>query len=370
MIVAEPAFAPAPRPRPALRVVQDGEQDCSTCRNMHACWKRDIEDQAIITNLLVCRIKRGIEREKATRVFLKLIRPKLLRMGKWVATRTGMPLRDAVAEMESVAVESLIRDYSMGERVPPIVWLFNEKLGSVRHWAVRTVAVARKQRSRCLSYGGIGSEANVQATSDSGTDIADLETRLIRLNYIATGNRVHSAPPGIADEPEARNGDIEELCARALEIVHDGQTLPVTEYRILKFYMMNARENEQRMLDWVHKHMCGVLGLQTQSVSRLYGLAYRRLLDAVGLSKQYLAKRGIKTNIPKRRSDSESRSWLTADEIIETLRVVDEAKTNGDATYIDIAWALGMTDMTLLNVRKRYAGKTPDEIRAMCGRKK
>jgi hypothetical protein len=105
-------------------------------------------------------------------------------------------------------------------------------------------------------------------------------------------------------------------------------------------------------------------------VSRLYGLAYRRLLDAVGLSKQYLAKRGIKTNIPKRRSDSESRSWLTADEIIETLRVVDEAKTNGDATYIDIAWALGMTDMTLLNVRKRYAGKTPDEIRAMCGRKK
>lgn len=357
MLATTIPMTPLP-PRPRLRVVENGAQDCSTCRNMTSCWKSGLDEQAVALNILVCRIQRGIQRDKATRLFLHLIRPKLLKIAKWVRSRTGMDVHDAVREMESVAIETLLTTYVMGELVPPIVYLFNERHGAVRHWAVRTVSEARRQRAMYLSYGGTA--AGERATEGGG----DLEARLISLNRVATQSRIHTAPPGLVEEGEdaGRDERIEALCQRALSVVEDGVTLPVTEYRILKFFLVNARDGV-RMTEWITPHMARILGIPPNNVSRLYGLAYRRVIEKIGHKKTYLKARGLVPNVVRTADGSSKR--LTADEIIEALRLLEEGRGHG-ATVMDVAWALGATDITIHNVKRRYAGKTPEEIRAMC----
>ena len=338
------AHAPAPAPAPPrLRVIQDGAQDCSTCRNVQTCWKPQADDQATVLNLLVCRIQRGIAREKSTRLFLSLIRPKLLKMAKWVHGRTGMAIQDAVREMESVAIETLLTTYVMGEVVPPLVFLFNDRYGSVRHWAVRTVAETRKARQTCLSYGAVGDTGDV-----------DLERRIAGLNRMST--QIRTPPPALPDTAAEDEDEIaarEALMNRVMRIVEDGVTLPVAEYRVLKFHL-NAPQ--QRTVHGYLKHVA-----QKKQVSRLYALACRRIVEALGHKEAYLAARGIRAKA--QRTDASQR--LTVDEVLEVLRLLEE----GRGTVMDVAWALGATDATVHNVRRRYRGKTIEEIRALCAKK-
>lgn len=355
--VALPA-PPPPRPvsigaRASLRVVQDGAQDCSTCRNVSTCWPATMKVDAIVSNLLVCRMQRGIDREKSTRALLRLIRPKLKKTARWVAARTGGSVENAVMDMESVAVETLLSDYVMGELAPPLVWLFNQKYGGIRHWAVRTVAAAARDQELHLSYGSIGTEPS--SANENGVD---LEARLTQLNRAATGGFVRMTAPPMFDGSlaEAEALDNERVLA-ALDIVEDGKTLPVAEYRVLKFCLANAYGNE-RMTDWLHQHLASVMGISRQNVSRLYGMAYRRVLDAVGMRGSYLRARGIEA--PKTRRVNRTKP-LTVDEVIAALHILEVSR--GRATLLDVAWALGVTDKTVLSLRRRFAGMTPDLIR-------
>lgn len=334
---ASPGLAPAAPAAPAarLRVIQDGAQDCSTCRNVQTCWKPQTDNQATVLNLLVCRIQRGIAREKSTRLFLKLIRPKLLKIAKWVRSRTGMPIMDAVREMESVSIETLITTYVMGEVVPPIVYLFNDRYGAVRHWAVRTVAEAKKRRATDISY--------------DASDL-DLEQRVAQLNRLVTQHRVQTPPPPLVegeteDEVQARQALVDWV----MRIIEDGVTLPVAEYRVIRF-CLSVGPGAHRYLQQVAKR---------KQVSRLHAMGCRRIIEALGRKDAYLRSKGIRSGVV-RRVDASRR--LTADEILEVLRLLEE----GHGTVMDVAWALGATDATVHNVRRRYAGKTVEEIRALC----
>lgn len=338
---------PPPRPirigAPRLRVLQDGAQDCSTCANMTSCWAskgaQPLEAEAIVSNLLVCRIQRNIARDTSTRLFLSLIRPKLKQAARSVA-RTGMSADEAVRELESHVMVTLLERYVMGEAAPPIVWLFHDKLGTVSLWVRHTVRDANRQRDRYLSY----------SSSDTATSNADLETRITLLNRVASGHRVHGPPAALT--PTVSEDPVEsERCRVALDVLEDGLTLTTAEYRVMRFCLQNARGSE-RMTDWLHQHMAKVLGVTRSVVSRLYGLSYRRLLDAVGLRRAYLSAKGIEPSTSRRTF----RGRLTAEEILQVIE-------NGHAASLDVAWALGISDVAVKQLRRKYAGMTPDQIR-------
>jgi hypothetical protein len=73
------------------------------------------------------------------------------------------------------------------------------------------------------------------------------------------------------------------------------------------------------------------------------------LIDAMGLRREYLQTRGI-SPAPKPKKDARK---LTPDEITQALALLK--KTRGKATVMDVAWALGISDMTLYDLRRRHS---------------
>lgn len=333
-----PATAAA---RPRLRVVQEGAQDCSTCRNVAQCWRPGLEPAATASNLYVCRIQRGIDRDKNAAAFLSLMHPKIRRVATWVRRRTGLDREEIIADIESVVIESLLEQYVMGELVPPIVWLFHERLGAVRHWAVRTVYEAKQRNSIHRSY-----DDDSTVSQHAGEPIADLEMRVTHLNRGSTRGFIHSPPPIQDHVDESPSDAVREQCQRALAILEDGVTLPVAEYRVLAFCLRHAR-GTSRSTDWLHQHMAQAFGMSRKDVSRLYGMAYRRLLDAMGLRDSYLKARGLKP--PKTRRVDRSQPLSEAE--IEAAAVFIRAHPN--ATVLDTAMALGVTDTMVHRLRHR-----------------
>lgn len=325
----------------------DGAQDCSTCRCMALCWKprkKTIETRTVVANLLVCRILRGIDRDRSTKLFLALIRPKLRRVAEWVSDQTGRPRRELIPEMESVAIENLLTCYHMGEVVPPLVWLFNGRFGAVRHWAHQMVRRMRRVRRRDWSL-----------TFVDGCD--DLEEALTLLNRRATGHRIRGGPllPARTSD-ELPDPEREERVRRALAAVEDGRTLTALEYRVMRFCLDHARG--ARGTDWLHRHLAGVLGVARKDVSRIFAIASRKLVEAAGLRRAYLSARGI--SAPKRRRVDQTRP-LTAEEVITALEMLGGSR--GRATKLDIAWACGISDSKLLDLERRYGGMAPAAIR-------
>ena len=240
-------------------------------------------------------------------------------MAAWVRAHTHAPLSDLITEMESVTIEVLLDGYVMGEVVPPIVFLFNARYGALRHWAIRTVEKARRELQGAARVSAHGSSTHL-----------DLE------------------------EPDAAT----ERVQQALRVVEDGSTLSALEYRVLRFCLSNARDVNVRMTDYLHQHLARVLGIPRKDVSRIYGIAYRKLIDVVGLRPKYLQERGI--DPPKRRTNRTRP--LTADEVIAALKLLRGARSK--ATMLDIAWALGVTDVTLYQIRRRFGEMHPGAIRA------
>ncbi|APU88912.1 hypothetical protein Rctr197k_100 [Virus Rctr197k] len=349
---------PPPPPRPIrinrLRVIQDGAQDCSTCQSVTNCWQprksAHISEEEIVSNLLVCRLQRNIDRNRSTRLFLRLVHPKLLKLAQQVKRATGMAVEDAVMEMQSVAVETLISSYVMGELVPPLVFLFHERYGSVRHWVVRTLEQTQRDKDRYLSYGSVG----IEPASNRASSGVDLEARLGILNQSTTG--IASVPSVSSPEPEEPN-ETHDRIQQALRVLEDGTSLSAVEYRILRFCLNNARGVDARMTDWLHQWLARVLDVPRKDVSRVYGIASRKLLDAVGLRTKYLRERGIEP--PKRRTDRTRP--LTADEIITALELLRSSR--GRATILDVAWAIGVTDATIHQLRRRFGHMAADHIR-------
>lgn len=341
---------------PALPVVPNGAQDCSTCPHLSWCWKDGLSEPVIVSHLLTCRIQRDIARDKSIKLFLELVRPKVRKMAAWVHQRTAIDMDEIVADMESTIVESLCFKYKFGS-VAPLVWLFHERLGAVRHWAIRTVYDTERRNNMFFSY----DETRPEMHEAGGADVfPDLERSLRRLNTASTRGRIHTLPLPQEEAIEGTDEEIVELCARALEVVEDGVTLPVAEYRVLKFCLQNTRDF-QNLTQKLHKYMAGAFGQRRKVISHLYGMATRRLLAALGLHERYLRNKGLTP--PKTRRADPTRP-LSDEEIIGAAEILGES-----APILDIALALGVADRTVRRLRARFQGMSPDEIRAALRRR-
>jgi hypothetical protein len=345
---------PAVTRRPRLRVVQEAPprplQDCTRCRNLPRCWDQRLKPQAIAINLLVCRMKLRIDTDRATRTLLAMVEPKI----RSLAYATKRALRNAtveelVLEMKSVAVESLLQRFVLGDIYHPLHWLFGEPDGAVVRWAQRKVRDARKESRRTFHF-----EA-----------AADLDESLIRANYLSSNKRVTSGPADHARESseyDLRAAE-RERASRVLATLDDGISLTAREYRVLSFCLSNAHEGARWATNGLHLELAARLGVSRSYVTRVYGEAIRRLIDASGETSAYLRARGIAQ--PRTASSSRRRrivlgkpDQLGAAEIAEMVG----ARREKPVPIQDLAWLYGVSEYFARCILERFGHLTEGEI--------
>lgn len=229
-----------------LAVIQDTTkpvQDCSVCKTRSICWQPGIRDEHVMISLLVCRMKRGIDVNSSTKSLLNLIRPKLRKLAKRAIQGTQVPMETALADMESKAVEYLLKNYMLGDAAFPLHFLFAVPGGHMTHFANN---YARKEQEYNEFY---PLESDVES-------------------YISESYTIEDSTSTTKETELART------------IINDGITLTRTEYRVFKFCMTNAIEGK-RPISGLHVYLAKVMGTNRAKINRIYLDAARKIQAAV-----------------------------------------------------------------------------------------
>ena len=237
-----------------LRVIQASEdqpsqQDCSTCRNQKNCWDtHKIRNEHIIINLLVCRLKRGIEVNRSTKLLLQMLRPELKNLTQWAIRGTNIDAGMALADLESYTIELILKKYVMGGVAYPLHWLFGRPHGYINLYANNYAKKTRQYESMQLLSG-----RNEEDEDDSSEPFYD---------------------------PRDEEEDTTKSTRVARDIIDDGITLTLQEYRILKFCLSNASD-AKRPLSGLHVYLGQKTGLGRAKVTRIMKDASDVLVRAV-----------------------------------------------------------------------------------------
>lgn len=273
-MVAAPLFRVIDDRRARLRVVQEPErqpaQDCAACVSSSNCWEKGIDPRVIVLNLVVCRMKRGIAREDTTRLFLSMIRPKLMQLALHATKGTRKPTEDALHDFETEAYEAIVRRYEIGEVAYPLHFLFGFPNGALRRFAA-------SYRDRLVRHDVTHASFDV--------DGIDPDRRIVALNASATRGTILSPPPSAMCMPTFDEDiDDKRVTAKmdlARFVLEDGVTLTTAEYRVLRYSLDNARDGSRRLLNGLHVHLARILGVPRTRVAKLYSDATEKLINAV-----------------------------------------------------------------------------------------
>lgn len=207
------------RPAEAREYRAREEQDCARCRLATHCWRPLSVDQTV-ANLLVCRLKRGIDPERSWQAFLALIQPKLLTETKRLlagdvhyGTREERRA-DFLADLHIAVIEAL-RSYQLGDRSHPLAWLFQPRLGAVPRM-LRGTWQKRDVRRRYSTTPFDSSPASQDMT------------------YLTLAESEN-------DEDGVTEHDLEvaTVLGEFVEIAEDGRTLTTAEYRAYRLAVDN-----------------------------------------------------------------------------------------------------------------------------------
>lgn len=199
-----------------------------------------------MTNLLVCRIKRGIEVNRSAKMLLTMLRPKIRTLARFALRGTNISMDVVMSDLESATIEALMRNYVMGEIAYPLHYLFGHPNGVIRHYANNYGKKARRyQESHFLVA--------------SALDLIDAH-----------------ALSSYESEPQES-----ERAQRARAVIEDGVTLTASEYRVLKFCLENATE-AKRPLNGLHVHLAHTMGVIRARVTKVYSDAAKKVVAAVG----------------------------------------------------------------------------------------
>lgn len=249
-----PTLQPAPVLNSRLHIIRaepaDRGQDCGACRNQSNCWAKGIKEEHIITNLLVCRIKRDIDVNRSSKLFLQMVRPKLKTFAKLAIRGTNIDLDVALADLESQTIEYLQHYYVMGEIAYPLHYLFGQPNGVIRHFANNYARKTRKyEETHVLDNGNNGD-------NDEGK------------SGLSAWDPQHDVT---AEEAET------EMTRRARDIIEDGITLTLSEYRVLKFCLANAAE-AKRPLNGLHVYLSRTTSVVRARVTKIYADATKKMV--------------------------------------------------------------------------------------------
>ena len=229
-----------------LRIINNVDtelkQDCYKCPHIDKCWKTSTNN--IIINLLVCRIQINKEKNKSTKLLLKMFRPQLQKMATQISNdRLGSYISstDLIHEMESVIIEHIISHYIIGEIAYFTYYLFGFPNGVMRKWMLWKTNQDRKVY-------------NNHYLVDEPISIEDDTPILLEENQ--------------------KNERIEH----AKRVIDDGITLRASEYRVMKFCLENARDNRNtRMIDGLHLYLANQMNISRTRVTQHFRNAKKKL---------------------------------------------------------------------------------------------
>lgn len=238
-----------------LRVIQaepqEQKQDCGSCRNQPNCYMKGIKEEHVITNLLVCRLKRDIDVDRSTKLFLQMVRPKLRVFARQAIRDTNLDFDVALADMESHTIDYIRRYYVMGEIAYPLHYLFGHPQGVMRHF---TNNYARKSKRYEETH--VLDDASMTWEEQSDANAMRME----------------------AEDEDDTAETTSDVTRRARDIIEDGLTLTSQEYRVMKFCMMNATD-AKRPLNGLHVYLSRTMGIPRAKATKVYADATRRVVQ-------------------------------------------------------------------------------------------
>lgn len=318
-------------------------QDCQSCPLQTKCWdtSKNPSDEALALNLLVCRMKLGIKRDRSTKLLLQLLEPKVQSIVKFICSKCNVPDRRTLhGEVQSQIVEYLLTEYKLGERAWPLHFLFARPKGVMTGWALRYIERANSDQ-RVLAAG-----------FEPGVEI---ESLVDDINASITSGRISQSPdvPSTTDEPDDLRSDIPLNSAN--RTVEDGVTLTTREYRVLRFMLTHAEDHGLFTATapgyGMRSRLAQHLDWPKRTVSRIYQQACHKIIEAHGHTDKVLGLAQSPVDPGERRArvlKLDERRPLTDDEALGLIRLADEI---GNAAACQ---AYGVLDKTLIALRKRY----------------
>ena len=71
-----------------------------------------------------------------------------------------------------------------------------------------------------------------------------------------------------------------DIVESIVEIIEDGTTLNMNEYRVLSFCLSHANEsNKSRLIDGTHTYLATIMGVSRPRITRLYSVARKKIVS-------------------------------------------------------------------------------------------
>lgn len=252
---------------PEKRQRSKPQQNCGSCRYVTKCYAKKAASRNVVINILACRIKKGINPNKSTRLLLDMIRPSLIKLVNNARNIVGsgyIDMDQMIMDLESKIIESLLDEngYRIGGPAYLTEYLFgtNPKTGWVRKWILWDFSKQKRFFSRHTLSGS-------NPKSDTDDEISEQDR-----NAIAQTENLNT----FEEEHQDQN-----VIQKLMDIIDDGVTLNANEHRVISFCLSHANEsNKTRLIDGTHTYLSNIMGVSRPRITRLYAVARKKLLQA------------------------------------------------------------------------------------------
>jgi hypothetical protein len=269
------------------------KQDCSRCRHIFKCRNRrtahdrPLSDRNDMINLLVCRLKLGVNINESAKTLLHLFRPGMVNLVASARRKTGgasIDFDDMLMDMQSFAVESILIKYRIGELNPITNFLFDIKSGYLVKWSQWYVTKAQRFSSRHTLAGS--NPLFDGECADDNEDSQHQDDNYTNVDFDSVGGRgvMEAARSNVIDSAMDvfRHTEKRTLADDVMAIIEDGVTLNANEYRVFKFCLLNANDgNDIRMIDGLHIHLARMMGVSRPRVTRLYKRSRDKIIQSI-----------------------------------------------------------------------------------------
>lgn len=252
-------------------MLSTSRQTCQTCPHVSKCWPlqtnsgNPVSTQNVIINILICRLQLGVDRDRAAANLLQIYRPgmiKLISYVKQTGAGRGMDMDQLLLDMQSTAIEYLMRDYKIGDRGRATPYLFDPHQGFLTKWVKWVTSKNRRFYAHHELYSPDSHDSDDDGYADHVMDKA---------SGSGGWSNVMEGGSSLQYNPYVEEQSSTELSRVVSEIIEDGQTLNSNEYRVLRFCMANGNEvNATRHIDGLHIYLANLMGVSRPRITRLY----------------------------------------------------------------------------------------------------
>jgi hypothetical protein len=251
------------------------KQECTRCVSIGKCWAtvtntgHPVSSSNVLININICRLQMGIERDKAVKNLLKILRPGMIRLISYVKQTGAIPgidMEQLLNDMQSVAIEYLLYDYKIGDRGRATPYLFDPNQGFLIKWVKWMTGKNRR----------FYSHHELHDPNESYTD--EEEDAHHHQAQWTTQSDTHNSWDSITQGSIQSKYDLYastdkeiDMSGSIMDIINDGMTLNSNEYRVMLYCLTNSNEsNNTRHIDGLHISLAKLMNVSRPRITRLY----------------------------------------------------------------------------------------------------